>query len=115
MIEIILSGEGNSDIGERDYRSGEFVPGPISLLTMKPPRFFHKHEVNFQFRSRSELKRHPITLKGKKKKFKNRASGKGHSNLAYKLGYIAKEKKCHIAVLMRDSGRREFQLSFERR
>ncbi len=109
MIDIILSGEGNSDIGERDYGSGEFVPGPISYLTMNLLRFFHKHDVNLHFKSRSELKRHPITLKGKKKKFKNMTTGKGHANLAFKLGYIAKKKRSHIAVLMRDSGRHEFK------
>lgn len=108
MIEIIISGEGNSDVGERDSQTGAFVPGPITLLTRKLLHFCHKYEVNFHFRPRSELKRHPMTLKGKKRKYRGKAAGKGHSDLAYKLGCIAREKKCQVAVLMRDAGKDEF-------
>ena len=34
MIEIILSGEGNSDIGEYDSKTNSFIAGPITLLTI---------------------------------------------------------------------------------
>jgi hypothetical protein len=29
MIELILSGEGNSDIGEKDIKSQSFISGPL--------------------------------------------------------------------------------------
>ncbi len=108
MIEILISGEGSSDIGHGDYESGNFVLGPITILTQNILHFLHKHDVNFHFKTRSALKRYPITLKGKKKRDKLLA-GKGHSNLAYKLGVLSKEKGCHLAVLMRDTDNRKFE------
>ncbi len=108
MIEIIISGEGNSDVGKKDYLTNQFIPGPITILTDKIIRFFDKDDVNYQFKSRLELKRYPMTLKGKKKRFKNAATGKGHSDLAYKLGCLAKENKAHVAVLMRDARKNQF-------
>lgn len=113
MIEIILSGEGNSDIGEQDHQTGEFVPGPVSLLTQKLLHFNHKHDLCFHFIRRAELKKYPMTLKGKKKKDKTDATGKGHSDLAYKLGSIAKDKDYHTAVLMRDAGKEEFKAVYD--
>jgi len=109
MIEMILSEKGNSDVGERDNRTGAFIPGPITLLTQKLLHFCHKYEVNFHFKPRSELKRYPMTLKGKKRKSKGKATGKGHSDLAYKLGCVAKEENCQVAVLMRDASKHKFQ------
>lgn len=113
MIEIILSGEGNSDIGEQNYQNGEFILGPIAILTRNILHWYHKHDVNFQFKTRLELKRYPITLKGKKKREKEGATGKGHSDLAYKLACVAKENNCHIAVLMRDADNRDFQAVYQ--
>ena len=112
MIEIVISGEGNSDVGHRDMRSSQFVWGPITHLTHNILYFFHKYDVQFHFRPRYELKRYPITLKGKKKKEKLSA-GKGHSNLAYKLACIAQEKDAHLAILMRDADNRTFKEVYE--
>lgn len=103
MIEILLSGEGNSDIGEKNFQSGEFILGPIAILTRNILHWYHKHDVHFQFKPRLELKRYPMTLDGKKKKEKKGAIAKGHSVLAYKLACVAKENNCHIAILMRDN------------
>jgi len=113
MIEIIISGEGNSDVGENDYLTNQFIPGPITILTDKIIRFFHNDGVCFHFKPRSELKRYPMTLKGKKKKFKKATTGKGHSDLAYKLGCLAKENKVHIAVLMRDAKKNQFRSVYD--
>jgi thiamine phosphate synthase YjbQ (UPF0047 family) len=112
-MKIILSGEGNSDIGECDYQSKEFIPGPIAILTEKILNFCHQYEFEFLYKLRSELKRYPITLKGKKKKEKQDATGKGHSDLAYKLGYIAKEEEYDLAVLMRDAKKQDFQAVYD--
>jgi len=109
MIEIFISGEGNSDVGERDNFTQKFIPGPITIITDKIIRFFNDDDVNFHFKSRKELKHYPMTLKGKKKKFKKAATGKGHSDFAYKLGCLAKENNANIAVLMRDAGKAQFQ------
>jgi len=35
MIELILSGEGNSDIGEKDIQTQLFIAGPITILTIE--------------------------------------------------------------------------------
>ena len=113
MIEVIISGEGNSDVGENDYLTNQFIPGPITILTDKIIHFFYNDDVCFHFKPRSELKRYPMTLKGKKKKFKKTASGKGHSDLAYKLGCLAKEKNVHIAVLMRDASKAQFRSVYD--
>jgi len=108
MIKIYISGEGNSDIGHKDYESGQFIFGPITILTQNILYFLHKHDIRFRFVTRKELKRYPMTLKGKKKKEKL-SSGKGHSNLAYKLGIRSQEEGCHLAILMRDSDNRKFE------
>lgn len=113
MIEILISGEGNSDVGEKDRLTNQFTPGPITILTDKILRFYHKEDIRFQFKSRSELKRYPMTLKGKKKRFKNAAAGKGHSDLAYKLGCLARENRADLAVLMRDAGKDRFQIVYD--
>jgi len=112
MIKIIISGEGNSDVGKTDHDRGEFIPGPITVLTRNILSRCDKDDVHFHLRTRSELKRYPITLKGKKREDKGTASGKGHSDLAYKLAYIAKENKCHIAILMRDADNRDFDMVY---
>jgi len=109
MIEIILSGEGNSDIGEHDTKTKSFIPGPITLLTINILNYFHKYDIKCHFINRMQLKRYPMTLKGRKKKEKVQATGKGHSNLAYKLACIAKIKKYQIAILMRDASKQEYQ------
>lgn len=113
MIKIIISGEGNSDIGEIDHETGQFVLGPITILTGKILHWHHKYDFDFQFRTRLELKRYPMTLKGKKKREKMVATGKGHSDLAYKLACIAKENSCHLAILMRDADRRDFDIVYQ--
>ncbi len=112
MIKIILSGEGSSDIGEIDYQTGEFMPGPIAVLTRNVLRFHHKDDVRFHFKARKELKQYPITLKGKPQKSKGTA-GKGHSILAWKLACVAKDEECDIAILMRDADNREFAPVYE--
>ena len=62
MIELLLSGEGNSDMGEEDRQSGAFVLGPIGILTKNMLCSWHKYDVNFHFEPRSKLKRYPMTL-----------------------------------------------------
>ena len=54
-----------------------------------------------------------MTLKGRKKKEKIKATGKGHSNLAYKLACIARERKYQIAILMRDASKQEYQTVYQ--
>jgi hypothetical protein len=107
MIRIILSGEGSSDFGAKDYQTKEFVPGPIAAITEKILTWCSKTEFSFNFIHRNELKRHPITLKGKKKT--GPSTGKGHSNLAYKLAYLAKDGGYDMAILMRDARKTEFE------
>ncbi len=113
MIEIIISGEGTSDVGYCDNKSSRFVFGPVTYLTQNILHSLHKFELNFHFKSRDELKRYPITLKGKKKKEKLSATAKGHSNLAYKLAYLAKDKGYSVAILMRDADNRKFEDVYE--
>jgi len=113
MIEIIISGEGNSDVGERDHFTQEFIPGPITIITDKIIRFFNNDDVCFNFKSRKELKHYPMTLRGKKKKVKKAATGKGHSDLAYKLGCLAKKHNAHVAVLMRDAKKNQFRSVYD--
>jgi len=113
MIDIILSGEGNSDIGERDIKTQSFITGPITLLTINILNYLHKYDIKCHFISRMELKKYPMTLKGRKKREKIKATGKGHSNLAFKLACIARNKKCHIAILMRDASKKDFQKVYQ--
>lgn len=110
MIKIAISGEGNSDVGEHNYDTEEFVPGPITCLTQTILHYNYKHDVAFKFWTRGELKKYPITLKGKKKHV---GSGKGHSNLAYKLAFLAKETRCDVAILMRDADKLSFQSVYD--
>ncbi|MFH0825241.1 MAG: hypothetical protein V2B18_21020 [Pseudomonadota bacterium] len=112
MIRIILSGEGNSDFGELDHLTKEFTPGPIALLTENILAWHHKVDVSFKFRTRAELKRYPMTLKGKKKKT-GIATGRGHSDLAYKLACVAKENRCDVAILMRDARKSEYDTVYQ--
>jgi hypothetical protein len=72
MIELILSGEGNSDIGEKDIKSQSFISGPITVLTINMLNFFHKLDIKCHFINRMQLKKYPMTLKGKKKREKIR-------------------------------------------
>ncbi len=58
------------------------------------------------------MKRHLMTLKGKPKREKESA-GKGHSLLAFKLAWVAKENNCDVAVLMRDADNRKFTEVYE--
>ncbi|MEW6350521.1 MAG: hypothetical protein AB1646_15765 [Thermodesulfobacteriota bacterium] len=112
MIEMLLSGEGPSDIGEKDPQNGTFNHGPIAVLTSRILAWNHKHDVTFHFRTRAELKSHVMTLKGKPKGQKGTA-GKGHSLLAFKLAWVAKENNCDVAVLMRDADNRDFTEVYE--
>lgn len=108
MIDIIISGEGISDVGYNNM-SNEFVFGPITYLTQQILYFLNKSELNFYFKSRKELKHYPMTLRGKKKEDKLYTSAKGHANLAYKLACIANESKYSMAILMRDTDKRKFE------
>ena len=69
MIELILSGEGNSDIGEKDIQTKKFIAGPIAILTINILNNFHKFDLKCHFINRMQLKKYPMTLiKGKEKK-----------------------------------------------
>ncbi len=105
---ILFCQENVSDIGYIDAKDGLFVYGPITELTENILLFHDKSNLNLHFISRKNLKKAPITLKGKKKKEKL-AAGKGHSNLAYKLAYKAMNMKCDVAILMRDADNRAFK------
>ena len=113
MIELILSGEGNSDIGEKDIQMQSFIPGPITVLTIKILNYFHKFDIKCHFINRMQLKKYPMTLKGKKKREKIKTTGKGHANLAYKLACIARENNYQVAILMRDASKNEFQSIYQ--
>ncbi|KPA18044.1 hypothetical protein MHK_001729 [Candidatus Magnetomorum sp. HK-1] len=54
-----------------------------------------------------------MTLKGRKKRDKIKSTGKGHSNLAYKLACIARESNYQVAILMRDAGKDDFQSIYQ--
>jgi len=113
MIELILSGEGNSDIGEKDIQTQKFIAGPITILTINILNNFHKFDLKCHFINRMQLKKYPMTLKGRKKRDKIKSTGKGHSNLAYKLACIARENNYQVAILMRDAGKDDFQSIYQ--
>jgi hypothetical protein len=113
MIELILSGEGNSDIGEKDIQTQKFIAGPITILTINILNNFHKFDLKCNFVNRMQLKKYPMTLKGRKKRDKIKSTGKGHSNLAYKLACIARENNFQVAILMRDARKDDYQAVYE--
>ncbi|MGK0290864.1 MAG: hypothetical protein ACI86H_002327 [bacterium] len=110
MIRVILSGEGNSDLGKIDYFTKKLVLAPIGILTEKILLFHKEQDIEFEFIPSCELKRKIMTLKGKKEK----KDIKGHFTTAYKLGVFAdkenaEKKKYDIAVLMRDASKTKFE------
>jgi hypothetical protein len=107
MINILVSGEGKTDMGEINYPYSDLSDlkkGPMIYLIEQIIQKTKNQVPNFGLMAKSELTKK--TKKLKTYKFPSKKSGKGTAIFfknAYILGQIAIEQQYDIAILFRDS------------
>lgn len=107
-MKIAVVGEGNSDIGKRNYCDNSFLPGPMFTIIENVIKLEKEDaSIDVVFYSRNELGAIRKSKKTKKAmSFSSKMQKKGVIDLteaAKTLGEEAKDKECDIAILFHDA------------
>ncbi len=106
-MKIAVVGEGNSDIGKRDYVNSSFIPGPMYSIIKKVIESKKDTQIDVIFYTRNDLGRIRKDKKSKKSMTINsKIKKKGIIDLteaAKTLGEEAKNNDCDVAILFHDA------------
>lgn len=90
-MKILLSGEGRTDYGEKEYGTNEWKDGPVQVLISK---IFTSDSIEFICVEKQDLLNRKTKL-GKK----TLGELKGHGIVAYLLGFWARENKIDYDII----------------